>query len=101
MRKHGIKTLLSADDERISYSLSEKDNSYLMQDEKLTKNGMKYISTDLRIERDNVIQGLWKNLNDEELVVFTHEWAYRKPYIKWKYILLIRLLSIYKCNFIC
>ena len=101
LTKHGIKTLLSADDERVSYSLSEEDNSILMQDETLTKNGLKYLSTDLRVERDNAILGLWKNLNDEELVLFTHEWAYSKPYIKWKYKLLIRLLSIYKCNFIC
>lgn len=100
MRKHGIKKLLSADDDRVSYSLSEKDNKSLMQAETLTKNGMKYVSTDLRIERDNVILGLWKNLNDEELVVFTHEWAYSKPFIKWKYKALIKLLSLYNCVFI-
>ena len=100
MRKHGIKKLLSADDDRVSYSLSEKDNKSLMQAETLTKIGMKYVSTDLRIERDNVILGLWKNLNDEELVVFTHEWAYSKPFIKWKYKALIKLLSLYNCVFI-
>lgn len=100
LRSHGVKTLLSADDDRVSYSLSEKENKSLMQAEVLTKKKMKYVSTDLRIERDNIILGLWKNLNDEELVVFTHEWAYSKPIIKWKYKTMIKLLSLYNCVFI-
>lgn len=100
LRKHGIKTLLSADDERISYSLSEIENNTLMRQEELVKNGMSYVSTDLRIERDNLLWGVWSNLNDKELVVFTHEWAYQKPFIKWKYKALIKMLSLYNCVFI-
>ena len=96
---NGITTLLAADDERISYSLSEQENSELMCEEYLQKNGMTYISTDHRCERDNAILGLIRNARDEEVVIFTHEWAYQGS-VSMSFNFLVRYLSLYNVEFI-
>ena len=94
----GITTLLAADDERISYSLSEYENSELISNECFQKNGMTYISTDHRCERDNTILGLLRNANDEYVVIFTHEWAYEGS-VRRKYNFMIKYLSWYNVIF--
>lgn len=100
LKENGVKTLLAADDNRISYSLLKKENDLLIKEEELVKNGIRYVSTDLRIERDNLLWGIYSNLNDNELVVFTHEWAYRQSFIRWKYKILIKMLNFYNCLFV-
>ena len=95
----GITTLLAADDERISYSLSEQENSELLHEEYFQKNGMTYISTDHRCERDNAILGLIRNARDEEVVIFTHEWAYQGS-VSMSFNFLVRYLSLYNVEFI-
>ena len=99
LRNRGITRLLAADDDRISYSLTESENSQLLVDEILTKNGMTYISTDHRVERDNTIAGLIRNANDDEFVVFTHEWAYKGSVIR-SINFMIHYFSLYNCKFI-
>lgn len=100
LKDKGITRLLSADDDRISYSLSEYENNILKEKEEITKNGITYVTTDLRVERDNLFAGLWKNRNDTEFVIFTHEWAYNKGIVKWKFLILVYILSICNSNFI-
>lgn len=98
LRDKGITTLLAADDDRISYSLTETENSELMKKEVLEKNGMTYISTDHRVERDNTLIGLIRNAEDDEFVIFTHEWAYYGS-VHCAYNFLVRYLSFYNCKF--
>lgn len=74
--------LLTADDDRQSYYLSEEDNQYIYCHDELERDGITFISTDLRVEFvDNVKRKIkefhtdaWNNqLGD--LVIFSHEWA--------------------------
>lgn len=88
----GVVYLLAADDERVSYSLSDNENKILISDESYTKNGMTYVSTDYRVERDNPFWVLLQNINDTDFVMFTHEWAYEgkvrlifRSFIKYLY----------------
>ncbi len=99
LRLKGITTLLAADDDRISYSLSEAENSKLIAEEYLEKNGMTYISTDHRCERDNTVAGLIRNATDDELVIFTHEWAYYGS-VHSAYNFMVRYLTFYNCQFV-
>lgn len=99
IKEKGITTLLAADDDRISYSLPESDNTNLLSEEQLKKNGMTYISTDHRCERDNTIAGIIRNAGDDEVVIFTHEWAYYGS-VHSAYNFMVRYLSFYNCQFV-
>lgn len=75
--EHGLRGLLSADDDRVSYYLSEEVNDevrksefYLDSNENIT-----FFHTDVRIENQNQIKNLnsWIKSNTI-LIVFTHEW---------------------------
>lgn len=101
MKSKGIKVLLSADDNRISYSLSPKDNSNIIKNGYILQNGLKYARTDIRVERDNIFAFLFEHLNDDELIVFTHEWALYSSKWKWiKEVSLIVILKLLNCKFI-
>lgn len=101
LKSKGVKVLLSADDNRISYSLSPKDNRILIKNGKFLKDGLTYVRTDIRVERDNIITFLFEHLNDDELIVFTHEWAlYSSKWIWIKEVSLIVILKLLNCNFI-
>ena len=76
LRERDVTTLLSADDNRISYSLSRKDNEHLIETEILEKNGMTYKRTDARIEKTSLLPTLIYNATDDELFLFTHEWCF-------------------------
>lgn len=76
--------LLSADDRRQSYYLSEDQNKYIYSHDELFEQdlGLYFVSTDFRIEYVDNINKKIKELSDEswinqtgDLVVFTHEWA--------------------------
>lgn len=94
-------SLLSADDERISYSLPKEKNDDLIRKENLEYNNLKLLKTDIRIEKVMLPQiELISNRNDDMLVIFTHEWALNwKNKLKFEY--LIWILNLYNCNFIC
>ncbi len=79
-----VTALLCADDGRQSYYLNDGKSAYIYCHDEYTdeKNGMRFISTDIRIEHlgdvDKKIREFqtdaWNNqLSD--LVIFTHEWA--------------------------
>ena len=94
-----IKILLSADDDRISYSLSPIANLKLISQGSLVIGDMRYLRTDVRVERDNFFMAILTHCFDDELVVFTHEWALGR--INWlKEILIIIVLKSLNCNFI-
>lgn len=79
-----ITGLLSADDMRPSYYLSEEDSRYIYCHDEFAdpETGMRFISTDIRVEfvkqMDHKCKEFaadsWNN-QLEDLVVFTHEWA--------------------------
>lgn len=80
---NGIDGLLSADDERISYYLSEENSEYVANNDYLSDEGndLIFVSTDLRLENTNNPYGdLIKISKDENqcktIEVFTHEWQY-------------------------
>lgn len=76
LKKNEISTLLSADDDRISYSLSPKLNDSLKKNDFLLYNGIQFKRTDFRIEKTFFpILDIWKHLNDDEIIFFTHEWS--------------------------
>lgn len=74
--------LLTADDNRQSYYLDEKESNYIYCHDKMIKDDCYFISTDMRMEYvdkiDEKIKELssssWNNQTDY-LVIFTHEWA--------------------------
>lgn len=75
LRDKGVRVLLSADRDAISYSLSSDDDFKLQTTELLHKDGMCYKTTDFRVENSNIFAALCDNALDEEIVFFTHEWA--------------------------
>ena len=102
LKEKGVKVLLSADDDRISYSLPQNINKLLLQKENIIYNGMTYERTDIRIEKTWCpIIDLLKNRNDEMIVVFTHEWAQQQQKVnRLKFLFTLYFLSLYKANFI-
>ena len=76
LKARGVKILLAADDERISYDLSEEQNSELLFSNSITIDGITYMRSNVRIEK--VLEPYWnlyENMDKDTLVVFTHEWA--------------------------
>ena len=72
----GIGSLLCADDSSLSsYNLTPSEVKTVARGERIVKNGISYIRTDLRID-DNfrVIRDLKRLETADTLVVFTHEW---------------------------
>lgn len=101
LKKLGISTLLSSDDNRISYSLPCHFNDSLIRNENLDINGIHYERTDIRVENTiNPIYALWENRNDEILVLFTHEWALQSLWNRIKFKIYFWLFKLYNCRFI-
>lgn len=84
LKNQGVKGLLTADDDRLSYYLNKEDSKFINNhDIYIDKNsGMKFISTDMRLEKveDNKIYSeLIDICLDEQqnqiIAVFTHEYA--------------------------
>lgn len=76
-----IKGLYTADDRRISYNLPFLINGFLSLNDLIDYNGIKYIHTDIRLEKTEktqkrlIVYLLTKPFNNRILEVFTHEWA--------------------------
>ena len=101
LKQLGISTLLSSDDNRISYSLPCNLNDSLIKNENLNINGIHYERTDIRVENTiNPIYALWENRNDEILVLFTHEWALQSLWNRIKLKIYFWLFKLYNCRFI-
>lgn len=101
LKEKGIATLLSADDNRISYSLSKDNNGKLIAEGVLYYDGINYMRTDIRVERDNIVLKLFTHCFDKELVVFAHEWALCSKRGNWvKLGVFLFILKILGCDFI-
>lgn len=100
LREHGVRTLLSAHDDRISYSLPRAANDSLLAAQRLLRDSLEYERTDFRSELSLFpIFDVWSRLRDDKLVVFTHEWAldrWNAPMFR----ILVGYLALYGCIFI-
>ena len=100
LRAHGTRKLLSAHDDRISYSLPRHANDSLRLSQRLLRDSLIYERTDFRTEQSLFpIFDVWSRFRDDQLVVFTHEWALNR----WNaamFRILIRYLALYGCIFI-
>lgn len=78
LKGEGVKELLTADDDRESYTLTEYEMKELVKIQKILKEGIIYRKTGLRIENiDDPIEFVKKmNGVPERLVIFTHEWCW-------------------------
>lgn len=101
LKNLGVSSLLSSDDERVSYSLPIRYNDSLLVSESLDFDGVHYEKTDIRVENTlNPLYSLWENRNDDFLSIFTHEWALSSTSSKIKFSCYLLFLSLYKSNFV-
>ena len=105
LKNNNITYLLSADDERISYNLSNNENKKLIEDCRYVKNGITYIRTNVRLENDNYFINLKKAINNkyDPIIIFSHEWLFGGfSQIKMWYRLfkVIKFLSKHSANYI-
>lgn len=82
--KCGIKQLLCADSStRESYFLNEEQENKLNKTEKITSDGFTFIKVDFRFDNIKNFKPLFnENKDEEEVVVFTHEWLLQIPHRK-------------------
>lgn len=83
----GIRGLLTADDDRISYYLNVEDNDYIANNDWMwdSENKIYLVSTDLRLENIvfpyNNLQKIAKDDKQNKIIeVFTHEWLFSSKY---------------------
>ncbi len=101
LSRKGKLTLLSADDDRRSYSLPLSLNDSLIKKESIQYNNINFERTDIRIEKpDGPLKELYLNRNDETIVLFTHEWALKNKWNKLEMWFYLFFFSIYNCDFI-
>lgn len=96
MTKNNLKCLLCADDNRVSYGLSYKEDNELKSCGCISKDGMVYRRSDIRIENYSIKSLLNFKSEEKTLVVFTHEhclYSFRRPLTEFKIKLLLRKLS--------
>ena len=81
----GIQGLLTADDDRGSYCLTEKQEKEVQQDTDIIVDDMEYYATDFRIENIDDINAIeTKHANDPLWVVFTHEYYLDSNKYQWE-----------------
>lgn len=106
LKGQGVRCLLTADDNRLSYDLCEEQVRHL-RNKGIIKNGnMIYLHTDVRLEKWEFLTQYynWKKRDCNILVLFTHE-----RYIKKKFSFILLKLSLllkmihrsYDVNYIC
>lgn len=85
LKKAGVKNVLCADDNRLSYDLTKEETSKLYELDFIDKSGIRYYKTDLRLDNISyfkIYNSLSAKKEEEVLVVFIHEWALRRKYFK-------------------
>lgn len=74
LEQEGIRVLLSADDDRISYDLTAQENRILRETGSFQKGRTHYLRTDFRYEKvSDILSELESRRNQKGLVLFTHE----------------------------
>lgn len=102
LKSNGITTLLAADDpERHSYSLSQKAQEELRSGS-YSDSIMRFLATDMRIEKQSIspYNDLYQHSENDTLVIFTHEWALYRRFIKYKFWRTLQILYNSDANFI-
>ncbi|MBP5225134.1 MAG: hypothetical protein J6Z38_06090 [Lachnospiraceae bacterium] len=94
----GIRGLLSADDDRIPYDLTEEEVRKLKEDFLLEdgERGLFLIRTALRLEKTEDPEAAWKDLRaagKPYIEIFTHEYFMDRPDIREKFETFARLLQ--------
>lgn len=101
LRNNGVRTLLSADDDRRNYYLPFQKNRQLIHKNSIEYEGIKYLRTNIRIENiDFPYFNILKNRNRDTLVIFTHEWKLDNLN-KYKLKRTIKILKEQNYIFIC
>lgn len=94
----GVKTLLSADDDRISYGLDASDNEILkstgfFHDD---ETNCDFVRTDIRIENIKDVSDELKKIDGrQEATIFTHEKYLSDDVYRERIMLLLKLVSMY------
>jgi hypothetical protein len=90
--KGNISCLLCADDNRLSYDLTDIDTDILEKDRIVVKNDIIYRKTDIRLDllelsTNEEIESLYmmskkiiENVTDKRVVLFCHEWIFNRIY---------------------
>ena len=79
LRNNGVTSLLGSDKpNRISYYLTESAEEYLESNDYYKDEYFEFYNTDIRIEDNGFILFDNNDLQDEYLVIFTHEWKLNK-----------------------
>ena len=80
LQQQGTAALLCRDSEEASYNLTEEQvkELYTSRDGKLEVAGMTYYVTDLRLEKENIVDTLEERKNDRVIVLFTHAWSFEE-----------------------
>lgn len=98
----GITTMLAADDpERASYSLPIEAQKELHRGS-YSDSIMHFLATDMRIEKQSISPywDLYKHIENDTLVIFTHEWALDRKSIKFKFGRTLQILYNSGANFV-
>ncbi|MDF2842121.1 MAG: hypothetical protein K0R00_547 [Herbinix sp.] len=83
LNQQGVKGVLTADDDRISYDLTVEECSELDKKGIFHKNSLYYYKTYFRIENlSDSLDGISEFSNIKRLNVFTHEWAFKNQFQK-------------------
>ena len=93
---NGVKCLLCADDNRVSYNLPFEVDGELNHFGYVYNDGLFYRQSDIRLENHTALSFLNFKWEEKSLVVFTHEWcfySFRKPLTNLKANLLLKSLT--------
>ena len=106
LESQGVKGLLTADDNRLSYDLCEEQVQNLRKEGVVQKGSMMYLHTDVRLEKWEFLTQYydWKKRDCKILVLFTHERYIKKrfSFVLFKLGLLLKMVHR-SCdvNYIC
>lgn len=99
LRKHGIKRLLTSDDERTSYSLPAKYNNDVIRTNSLTYAGMNFRRTNLRMEKMSLLPIDLRRTPNDTIVFFTHESQLQSKKGKMKFSYCLWFFNKQNCKF--
>lgn len=101
LKNNGVIGLLGSDNSnKTSYYLSKNDESYLKSKDYYKDDYFEFYNTDIRIENNDFIFFNNNDLQDEYLVIFTHEWNLNKVN-KLLLLYLVTILSQNNVMYIC
>lgn len=77
LKEKGVTTLLTADDDRLSYSLSPEICKNIEKNHSIVLDGINYVHSDYRVENiKNIENELEEMKRKNNIVLFTHEWCF-------------------------